>query len=352
MASRWFDLSKLLRHQTVRASAPVRIDCGGGTDQLLIGSLCRQWQPTTVNIALDVRTTVILKPYEPGKILIEARGLGKQELIPSKSPFTGPLGLMFAVLTHFGVHGVHLVTDSEAPLHGGLGGSGTVCVAAIGALAAILPEAREARYARPDIVLLAHNIEHSLFGNTGLQDQAAAVYGGIHRWQWQFDGRLDFARYRLTVDPDVIEKHIAVAYMGQPHPLSRGGSGTVQRFKESGNVEMFVEISRQAEVFAAAIEAEQFDLAARALLVESELRAQLIPQVLPEEDEILLTVARESGCGAKVTGRGEGGSIWAIGPEEAIRHVKDEWQDTFERRGSGRLLPTSIAAEGLQVAIE
>jgi mevalonate kinase len=115
---------------------------------------------------------------------------------------------------------------------------------------------------------------------------------------------------------------------------------------------VFAEISRLVEAFSAAIEYEQYDQAGRLLLVESELRAQLIPQVLPEENEILLRVAQEAGCGAKVTGRGEGGCIWAIGSEESIGEVRLGWQDIFDRRGSGILLPTSIAAKGLKVTLK
>jgi D-glycero-alpha-D-manno-heptose-7-phosphate kinase len=186
------DLSQLLSNFDIRSSAPCRLDCGGSTDYSLTSMLCKHWFPATINIGLELRTTVYLEPYTSGKILVESRNFGEQEICVPQLPLSGSLGLVFAILAYFGVHGVRVVINSQSPPHSGLGGSGTVSVALIGALFKTLSLIREEIYNIHDIVLLAHSIEDSLYGNTGLQDQAAAAYGGIHLWEWKFSKFLDF----------------------------------------------------------------------------------------------------------------------------------------------------------------
>jgi D-glycero-alpha-D-manno-heptose-7-phosphate kinase len=134
ITSEWHNLSEWLGEHTVTSSAPCRVDCGSGSDQRLWALLCRRWHPATTNIALELRTTVQLKSHTPGKILVEVQGLGEEEVSILKVPLTSDFGLIFAIVSHFGVHGVHLVINSKSPLRSGLGGSGAVSVATIGAL--------------------------------------------------------------------------------------------------------------------------------------------------------------------------------------------------------------------------
>jgi D-glycero-alpha-D-manno-heptose-7-phosphate kinase len=202
-----------------------------------------------------------------------------------------------------------------------------------------------------EIVLLAHNIEDSLCGNTGLQDQAAAAFGGVHMWEWRYGSRLDFVRHSLLSDPKILDEHIVLAYTGEPHPSSRRGSALLHSFKQSGNLETLNQISVQARNFAKAIQSGDYEQAGHALLAEFDLRSQLVPQVLHREDYVLVEIAREAGCGAKFTGRGKGGCIWAIGPKEPIRETRQGWKGVFGQRGTGHMLPATIAREGLQVVV-
>jgi D-glycero-alpha-D-manno-heptose-7-phosphate kinase len=285
--------------------------------------------------------------------LVESNHIGKEEAIIPKMPLSGHLGLIFAIMAHFGVQGAHVVIDSQSPPQSGLGGSGAVAVATIGAILKSLSILKlEELYNPEDIVLLAHNIEDSLYENSGLQDQASAMYGNIHLWEWKYGSRLNFVGQKILVNSSELEKHILLAYTGKTHPLSHQGSLALQMFKKNGNLELLLKISEQAREFAKAIQFGDYLNAAHTLSIELNLRSQLIPQILPEDDKILVETAVEAGCGAKIAGHGGGGCIWAIGTRESILKTKQQWENIFNKRGSGYFMPVSIATEGMFVKVK
>jgi D-glycero-alpha-D-manno-heptose-7-phosphate kinase len=347
--SKWVDLSDLLSDYIITSSAPCRLDCGGSTDHRLTVLTCRHWSPATVNIGMDLRTMVRLEPYIAGKIAVVSKAVGEQEICIPQIPLSGPLGLIFAILAYFGVHGVRVLIESQFPPHSGLGGSGVASVAVIAALFKAVSLLEERTYSHRDIVLLAHGIEDSLYGNTGLQDQAAAVFGGVNLWEWKFSTHLDFVCTRLICEPEELKKHIVLAYTGTNHPPTRHGSMVLEAFKQSGAIASMVKISEQARIFAKAIQSNNYKEAGRALSTEFSLRSMLLPNILPDEDKVLIEVASEMGCGAKLTGHGGGGCVWAIGEMNAIALTRKYWKDIFEQRGSGFLMPFSISQSGLSV---
>lgn len=352
-ANEWIDLSKLLGKYRVTSSAPCRLDCGGSTDHRLTALVCRRWHPATTNIALDLRTTVVLRPYVSGKILVESRNIGREEANIPVMLLSGRFGLVFAIAAHFGIHGVHIAIESQSPPQSGLGGSGALAVAMIGAvLRALSIQKSESPYPSQKIVLLAHNIEDSLYENSGLQDQASAMYGNIHQWEWKYDSRLNFSGRKIPFNRTELEDHLLLAYTGKVHPTSQKGSMALQMFKRSGNLELMNHISKQARIFAEAIQFDDYERAAQALSAELALRSRLIPDIIPEDDRVLLRTANGSGCGAKVAGHGGGGCIWAIGTKDAVNETRRQWESIFKNRGSGYLLPVSIATNGMRTHIE
>ena len=79
------------------------------------------------------------------------------------------------------------------------------------------------------------------------------------------------------------------------------------------------------------------------------LRSKLVPRVLPEDDKILVKTAVEQGCGAKISGHGGGGCMWAIGSKESINNTRNSWNEILQKREYGSILPTAIAVDGLVV---
>ncbi|MEP6787897.1 MAG: hypothetical protein ABJB40_05665, partial [Acidobacteriota bacterium] len=203
----------------------------------------------------------------------------------------------------------------------------------------------------PGIVQIAHNLEDSLFGNTGMQDQAAALYGGANLWEWQYADRLNFKRQQLVSDLSPLNDHILLAYTGQPHLQSQNGSLMLEKFKETGAMSLLVSISEQARRFAESLKRQDYRSAAAALTAEYHLRSTLVPVLHPDDRE-LVEMAANAQCGVSVSGKGGGGCIWAIGEKQDIADLKAQWTSAFGRRKAGSLLRVNVTGSGLAVSIE
>ncbi|MEO8042316.1 MAG: hypothetical protein ABI646_06895 [Acidobacteriota bacterium] len=351
MIEKWTDLSEFLAHNYVHSATPTRLPCGGSTDHRLTGLLCRSWQPVTANIAINLRAHVSLRPYKTGRIFVDIHGVGKQEFTAPHLPLTGPFALVSALICYFGIHGFYIDIRTEFPFQSGLGGSGAVATALIGAIyTALNQEAPRTRHF-PSLVQIAHNLEDSLFRNTGMQDQAAALYGGANLWEWHYADRLNFKRQELVSDLSQLNEHILLAYTGRPHLESQNGSHMLDKFRETGALRLLVSISEQARRFAESLKCQDFKSAGRALSAEYHLRSTLLPVVL-EDDLELIEMATNAQCGVSVTGHGGGGCVWAIGEMHDIADLRQQWNSAFERRKVGFLLPVNVTATGLKVSIE
>lgn len=350
MIEKWTDLSDFLTYNHIYSSTPTRLDCGGSTDHRLTGLLCKYWQPATANIAINLRAHVRLKPYKTGRIFLKINGLGEQEFTAPYFPLTGPFALVSALICYFGVHGFYIDIRTEFPFQSGLGGSGAVAIAIIGAIySALNRKAPRPRYFRR-LVQIAHHLEDSLFGNTGMQDQAAALYGGANLWEWQYADHLNFRRQPLVSDLSSLDEHILLAYTGRPHLQSQNGSQMLDKFKENAALSLLASISEQARRFAELLKCRNYRLAGESLTAEYHLRSTLLP-VLLQDDLELIEMATDVQCGVSVTGRGGGGCIWAIGEKQDIADLKKQWIGAFERRKVGYLLPVSVTRAGLKVSI-
>ena len=351
MIEKWTDLSDFLEHNHVHCSTPTRLDCGGSTDHRLTGLLCKSWQPATTNIAIDLRAFVRLRPYASGKICVVINGLGRQEFAAPDLPFVGPFALVSALVCYFGVHGLRIDIKTEFPFQSGLGGSGSVAIALMGAIYTALQRESPIDLDLSSIVKIAHHLEDSLFGNSGMQDQAAALYGGVNLWEWHYSDHLDFRRFQIPSNLSSLNEHILLAYTGRPHQNSQHGSLMLDKFKKTTSLGLFASISEQARRFAGFLGREDFRSAGECLTAEYELRSTLLPIMLRDDLE-LIEMGRKAHCGVSVTGRGGGGCIWAIGERQDISKLKRQWTSTFERRKLGFLLPVEVTCRGLKIGIK
>ncbi len=351
MIEKWTDLSKFLTENHVTSSTPTRLDCGGSTDHRLTALICKNWQPATANITIDLRAHVSLRPHRPGLIVVDIDGVGQEEFTAPHLPLTGPFALVSGLICYFGVHGLYVDISTEFPFQSGLGGSGAIAIALIAALSSALCD--EVPHVRnyPGMVQLAHNLEDSLFGNTGMQDQAAALYGGANLWEWEYGDRLNFSYQQLVPDLSSLDDHILLAYSGRPHLHSQDGIQMLARFKEKGALDIFALISDKARKFAESLKCEDYRSAGEFLTAEQHLRSTLLPEAPPEDLE-LIEMATNEQCGVKVTGRGGGGCLWAVGEKKNIENLKKLWTRAFKGRKAGFVLPVKATATGLEVSIK
>lgn len=355
----WFleheELRHLLQSTPISTSAPCRVDMGGTLDirsfYLPLGYLA----PCTTNVALDLRTHVTLKPFKAGQIKVSSKGFDSAVFPLDTVPFNHPLGLMFAVTAFFRAQGVHVLIESHSPPRSALGGSSVAAVALVAALdAAGTRLGHGAGLNAAQIAMLAHRIEESVAGvPCGSQDQLAAAMGGVNAWYWK-DGRdgTDFERKTLMpVDAlDDFGAHLLVAYCGIPHVSKDVNARWVQQFIGGETRHEWIEITRLARGFAQAVEKMDLPGAIAAMNREMTIRSAMTPDVLDDMGSRLAAAANRYGCGARISGAGAGGCIWALGELDDIKRLRPEWLSILATRRDARLLDTGIDKRG--VAIE
>jgi D-glycero-alpha-D-manno-heptose-7-phosphate kinase len=80
---------------------------------------------------------------------------------------------------------------------------------------------------------------------------------------------------------------------------------------------------------------------------ETGVRKEMTPEVLDEIGTALVESALENGCGARFTGAGGGGCIWALGLVEDVDKLKGTWESILKTRKGACLLDSKIDSEGL-----
>lgn len=351
------ELTNLLTAAPIITSAPCRIDMGGTLDirtfYLPLGYL----SPCTVNIALNLRTTVTLLPYDAGFVRVTSKGFDSACYPLDTAPFKHPLGLIFAVAGYFRAEGVHIVIDSASPPRSALGGSSVAAVALVAAFGAagakmgLGPEPTAAQAAT-----LAHAIEESVAGvPCGTQDQLAAAFGGANAWYWH-DGLEGPAFTRKVLVPDraagEFERHFMVAYCGIPHESRDINSRWVRGFLAGESRNQWVEITRHTHRFEEAILKMDLPGAIDAMNREMAIRKEMTPDVLDDIGGQLAAAAKKAGCGARITGAGGGGCIWALGEIENIDRLRSEWCSILSTRADARLLTAGIETRGVTLETE
>ena len=87
---------KILKNRRVEASAPCRIDSGGTWDIRSMALPMEAIEPVTLNIALSLRTRVVLLPFEDGMVKVSSEGFPETGAHDFRTlPFDSPFGLFY-----------------------------------------------------------------------------------------------------------------------------------------------------------------------------------------------------------------------------------------------------------------
>lgn len=347
------NLKNILKSKNIEASAPCRIDMGGTLDINTFYYPLRHLAPCTFNIAIDLRTVVRLFPYHKDHVKVTSRGFESAEYPLDKAPFNHPLGLMFAIAVYFGAGGVHIDIDSSSPPRSALGGSSAAAVALIAAFSTVFAKESIKPLQRKNIALLAYALEGSVAGvPCGLQDQLAAAYGGVNAWYWKGSTEKPFFKKRIVVKKSFLknmEQHLLLAYCGVPHESKNINNRWVQQFLSGKYRELWAEIVICTKEFVNVLAERNFQDASALMNRETALRRRMTPAVLDEIGKKLTDSAMENNCGARFTGAGGGGCIWALGEAVNIDKLKVEWEEIVSKRKNACLLDVKIDGKGLLV---
>lgn len=345
---------RILENEPIEASAPCRIDMGGTLDIRTFYYPLRHLSPCTFNIAVGLRTRVRLMPYHKERLKISSKGFESAEFTISRAPYTHPLGLMFAAGVYFNAKNVHIRITSESPPRSALGGSSAAVAALIAAFSTLWHKAASTRLlTRHQIAILAHGLEESVAGvPCGFQDQLAAIYGGAHVWEWPTGIDRPQFRKKVVVPKRLhknLEKHLLVAYCGTPHVSKDINSRWVQQFLKGRFRHLWAEIVACTRQFVMALADRNYSLAGELMNRETAFRQKMTPDVLDDIGLQLAKSARTHNCGARFTGAGGGGCIWALGEIENIDRLRPLWEEILSSENEARLLDIKIDSQGLVV---
>ena len=323
------------------ASAPMRLDFAGGwTD---VPPFSQREGGVVVNGAIGLRAHVSL---ELGGTLLRlvAEELGETLECANSGGLTGPkLPLLTAALRRFPVlGGFTLTTRGDAPPGSGLGSSGALGVALVGALC----RARQDAVNAPDVADHAwqvETIEAQLPG--GKQDQYAAALGGFHRLSFRDP---DVGIEPLTLDPEfraALERQTVICYTNKSRvsgdtiarvmsAYERGDAqvtGALRGLKETGNA--MAEALRAADLGRVGM-----------LLSENWKHQQALDAGMRTADMARVgDAAKHAGAiGGKAAGAGAGGCMFFIMRGDA-RDAARPLQET-----GARVLPLAWAGEGVR----
>ncbi len=346
-------LKDILKDRLIEASAPCRIDMGGTLDISTFYYPLMHLNPCTFNIAINLRTRVSILPFKKKSIRISSRGFRSAEYPPGSAPFNHPLGLMFAIASFFRAEGIHIVIDSSSPPRSALGGSSAAAVALIAAFSKTYENAGKKPLSKRQMVLIAHAIEQSVAGvPCGLQDQLAAAFGGVNAWYWK-DG-IDGPPF---VKKSIIGKEFAgnfgknfiLAYCGVPHESKNINGRWVRRFISGKQRDLWDDIVICTGKFIEAVANRRFQDAAFFMNEETAIRRKMTPDVLDSIGRMLIMSAVKNNCGARFTGAGGGGCIWAIGEAGNIEKLKEKWEFILLKRKGAGLIEVKPDYRGVSV---
>jgi D-glycero-alpha-D-manno-heptose-7-phosphate kinase len=328
----------------VRASAPLRLDFAGGwTD---VPPFSAREGGVVVNAAIGLRAHVELKLG--GHLLrFVSEELSETLEVANAGGLSGhaKLPLLMAALRMFPLlGGFTLTTRSDAPSGSGLGSSGALGVALVGALT----RARAETLSAPDVADQAwhvETVEARLPG--GKQDQYAAALGGFHRLTFRDP---DVGIEPVTLDPAfaaALERQTLICYTNK----SRISGGTISRVMtayERGDPVVTGALHGLKETGQAMAEAlRAADLARVGTLLSENWKHQqaLDPGMRTVEMAALEAAAAQAGAlGGKAAGAGAGGCMFFIMPGEARAAAS-----RITAAGNGtRVLPLAWATEGVR----
>ncbi|MBW2610037.1 MAG: galactokinase [Deltaproteobacteria bacterium] len=334
---------KILEQHPVKASAPCRIDSGGTWDIKAMALPLERIEPVTVNMALNLRTRVVLSPFKDDWVRISSEGFPHGEEYPVENlPFNSSFGLFFAAVSYFGFHGLEINIRSDSPIRSALGGSSTALVALIKALSKLLVVSGQKGLSGKEILHLGYHLEDGISdGNCGIQDQAAAVYGGVNRWRWSYGGRHSLPKREPLLDSKgrkELAERILVAYSGKSHVSSRINRSWIKDFLSGKTRAGWIQVNDIVTRLAQAIKEWNWITAAALLKDEMAVRREITPDALISITDKLIDLAEKTGCGARFAGAGAGGSIWALGEPDDIIRLREIWGKTLAPiKGAGIL---------------
>lgn len=299
------------------ASAPGKI--------ILFGEHFVVYGGKAILCAINKRITVTAKTIPENKISIKS-SIGNLVLAPKR-----PLNEVDIQLRPFYYladkmiqkydekSGMEITIDSEIPVGVGLGSSSACCVAGAAAISGVFTEK-----SKEEILQMAIEAEKTMFPNTSGADCTVCTFGGI----MQYDKQTGYSK--IDSEPRF---HLVIANSKIEHSTKEVVS-TVNQFKEK-NEERFSKICNEENnlIDDVLVCLKKNDLKGIGIdIIKNQEYLELIG-VSNEKLRSMIELANKSSFGAKITGAGFGGCIFALtdetNMEDTIQQLKENNYECF-----------------------
>ena len=267
--------------------------------------------------SINKRVTVTAEKTSERKISINSK-IGKLEIEPDKpiSEINSPLK-PFYYLANKSIEnkdsGIRIQIDSEIPLGAGLGSSSACCVAGAAAIFKLF-----GNISREEVLKLAIEAERTIFENTSGADCTVCTYGGII----EYDKNKGFKKIEYEPNFQLVIINSNIEHSTQ---------SMVSKVKEFENKNT-EEFSRLSDLESKLVE--------DVLKLIKENKIQEIGQKMNQNQKYLenigisnkeltkmIRIGQESSFGAKITGSGGGGCIFALTNESNLQNILKKFKD-------------------------
>jgi D-glycero-alpha-D-manno-heptose-7-phosphate kinase len=370
--------------KSIHAKAPTRIDLAGGTVDIWPLYLFLK-NPVTVNLGINLyaEATVELTqrdPEQPLSVVLQSEDQSLEKRftwseIESSAPVPPGLELHARLLRYFlnkkvhegqrelslkGLPALRLKTRAQSPAGAGLGGSSSLSIAIIGALAtwaADLSYEQDHKQIMDGerFIQIVRDVETTVIQvPAGMQDYYAAMYGGLQSLKWR-----PGTHVRSWLPEELIpelEKRILLFYSGTSR---NSGINNWHLFKEfidnAKDVRLqFQKITDATQKLESALLTKDWWAVGEAISQEWTTRKTLAQGITtPEIDQAFLESQKEGTLFGKICGAGGGGCFFIYLPtrsEEALTTQRGRIQKIFENNGM-RSLEFCGARGGLEIQV-
>lgn len=254
-----------------QVKAPVRIDFAGGTTD--ISPFKDKYGGCVLNAAIN--------RYVTGKIVASDENVG-------------------------------LEYSGNIPTSSGLGTSGVMNLVWL----ALISKTKD----KKELAERVYDLEQSLGGVGGKQDQYAAAFGGINFMEFN-KNNVKITRLKLSKNfIRELEDNLVLVYTGKPHFATHANKAMIDNLRKGKNIMNLMRIKNIAIEMKKALLKRDLVCFAELLNQETEERKKLHKSTVPFYMRLMIKKAMNNGAvAAKVCGSGNGGSILFFGDKGKLK---------------------------------
>ena len=292
-----------------KASAPGKV--------ILFGEHFVVYGIKSILCAINKRITVTAEKIDEEKICIKSE-MYDVVLEPNKSISEIDFKLRpFYYLSNKIIHnqntGIKIEIESEIPLGVGLGSSSACCVASAAAILGLFSETSKER-----VLELAIEAEKTIFQNTSGADCTVCTYGGI----MEYDKKNKFKK--IESEPNF---HLVIANSNIKHSTELVVAG-VKRFGEENRDEFSKLCNNESKLIEDALKflKENNIKGLGEIVIQNQKYLETIG-ISNDKLREMIQVGQKFSFGAKITGAGGGGCIFALTDESNLKQTIKEFKD-------------------------